>query len=132
MSDLKTLQSTKFADIELFSDYLKVVWKYYANDEEFTGLIVALARLANEHEIYKILIDARKFRGTSVESRAFVNEVFDKLAEERGKHITQSLVLGEDATGRFSLNKIVKDSAGKGENYRFFSTVEEAEEEINN
>jgi hypothetical protein len=130
MSDLKTLHSTKFADIELNSNYLKVVWKYFANDEEFTGLIVELAKLAKEHEVYKTLIDARKFRGTSVESRTFVNEVFNKLAEERGKHITQSLVLGEDATGRFSLNKIVKDSEGKGKYYRFFSTVEEAEAEI--
>ncbi len=130
MSDLKTLHSTEFADIELGSDYLKVVWKYYANDEEFTGLIIEMARFAKEHDIYKILIDARKFRGTSVESREFVNETFNKLAAERGKHITQSLVLGEDATGRFSLNKIVKDSEGKGMYYRFFSTVEEAESQI--
>ena len=124
---LENIYNTDFASIVLNGHYLKLTWNSYVNDEGFRNSMKELADAAMHHHIYKIVIDARKFRGTSVESREYANEVFNELVEQRGKHVSQGLVPAEDATGRFSLNKIVKDSIGKGEHFSFFSTVEEAE-----
>lgn len=126
--NLETLFSTEFAEIQLQNNNLSVTWKRYADDPDFRTCVLRQVELAEQHNMYKILVDARKFRGTSVESREYVNEVFNALAKKRGKHILISLVIGDDVTGRFSFNKIVKDSAGKGKYYGVYTSVEEAQE----
>ena len=124
---MEKLFETDFVEITSSNKYLKLRWKQYVNDEGFQGAILKLADLSVANGIYKLVIDASRFRGTSVESRQFVNDTFNKISAERGRPIIQGLVPGDDATGRFSLNKIVKDSEGKGANYKFFSSVGEAE-----
>lgn len=124
---METLFSTDYAEIQLQPNYLLVIWKKYADDDDFRICIEKQVEFAEQHNKYKLIVDARKFRGTSIESREFANETFDALAARRGKHVSISLIVGDDATGRFTLNKIVKDSAGKGKYYGIFTTYEEAE-----
>lgn len=127
---LETLFSANYAEINQKSDYLLVTWKSYANDLDFRSCITKQAELANQHGLYKIVLDARKFRGTSIESRQFMNDTFNSLAKERGKHILTALVMGDDVTGRFSMGKIVKDAEDGKNTYGHFISVEEAEEWI--
>ncbi|MGB0524098.1 MAG: hypothetical protein ACPGJS_14110 [Flammeovirgaceae bacterium] len=129
--NLETLFSTDYADIQLQANCLLVTWKQYADDADFRTCILKQIELVSEKNLYKILVDARKFRGTSIESRKFVNESFNALADKRGKHVLKALVVGDDVTGRFSLNKIVKDSVGKGKFYGVFNSVNEAQEWVN-
>jgi len=128
--NLETLFSTNYVDIQHKSDYLLVTWKSYANDEDFRTCVNKQVEFVDQQGLYKIVLDARKFRGTSIESRTFMNEVFNDLADKRGKHVLTALVMGDDVTGRFSMGKIVKDAIEGKKYFGHFISVAEAEEWI--
>ena len=123
---METLFTTNYAEIHRKGDYLLVTWKGYANDEDYKACIMKQVELAEKHGLYKIVLDAIKFRGTSIESRKFANEAFNELAERRGRHILTGLVMGDDVTGRFSMGKIVKDSVEEKKYFGHFIAVPEA------
>lgn len=128
--DLETLFTSDYATIQHKADYLLVTWKGYANDADYQACVSKQLELAERLNLYKMVLDAVKFRGTSIESRAFTNEAFNDLANKRGKHILTGLVIGDDVTGRFSINKIVKDSEEEKKYFGHFISVSEAEEWI--
>ena len=126
---LETVFNTEYAEIQLHPDFLLVVWKKYADDPDFRECVLKQIEILEQHNIYKVIVDANKFRGTSIESRQFFNEEFNALAERRGKDVYKALIFGEDVTGRFSLNKIVAEAVanGKGEYFGLGNTtIEEA------
>ena len=127
---METLFTTDFVEIHHKADYLLIVWKKYANDADYQACISMQLELATQHHIYKMVVDTRKFRGTSIESRTFTNDAFNELANKRERHILTGLVTGDDVTGHFSMDKILQNSIEEEKYYKRFTSVSEAEEWI--
>lgn len=126
--DEELLFETDYVKVEFNSDknYIFVVWKKFANDNEQVMFREKLLEMIKKTKTNSYITDNRKLYGTTENVQKWIRDRWFPAAYEAGLR-NVATVETSDKYAQFAINKIMEGEIFKTLNTKHFKTITEAE-----